>query len=599
MPRPTKGETEQDFVSRYVSDPEAMRKYPQVDQRLAIAYSLSKKRRKKRRGRIGKELWPYARKLFDGEVSALDAAPGKITTNKSTMSARAVFATTTRDRVGDVLEVSGILCESHRGSPVVTWNHAITFPLPIGKTIDRAGNYTVTCDAELGEATQETFFSQSLPMAAQIFGLIDEGIVNANSIGYRELKSSRLPPSDVMLNTVRRRDAPTGKHIESCELLEIAWTIVGANGECVREIVDRDTIDGKRLAPCIKSMLMPLARPKKVWSPGATLENTAMAKAMTPQSATDETTGGALRNKKRDPMVEDTDPASESLHEQSDKETAGETQPDAEGEITEVDEGQVEPLGVKSLREYHHDLGRMHHHYSKDMHLQEHEPYKVLMGDHLERYKGMAQEVRDHFGKHHTDFPELDMKGWDEENEQAAEHDETEPERAAGADETAEVANEQQPGDDLETEDRPTKKDFHQQMAGLGTLAMKVMQTKGMNNMEREAVEEAKDFMEEMSGHNGEVSKSQRAACKYHSSRLKDIVGRYSKPNEQQEAPEERTVSNDVGSSQMGIKKASTDEDADLTYEEKKMLAEAESAWDRRAVKLANIVDERHGRLGA
>ncbi len=40
MPRPYKDETEDDFVSRYMSSAHAMEKYPNPEQRAAAAYSI-------------------------------------------------------------------------------------------------------------------------------------------------------------------------------------------------------------------------------------------------------------------------------------------------------------------------------------------------------------------------------------------------------------------------------------------------------------------------------------------------------------------------------------------------------------------------------
>jgi hypothetical protein len=40
MPRPTEGESEQDFVSRFMESAEALRDYPDESQRLAVAYSM-------------------------------------------------------------------------------------------------------------------------------------------------------------------------------------------------------------------------------------------------------------------------------------------------------------------------------------------------------------------------------------------------------------------------------------------------------------------------------------------------------------------------------------------------------------------------------
>ena len=46
MPRPTKGQTQDEFISEYVSSSEAIKKYPDKSQRLAIAYSLWRQHKK-------------------------------------------------------------------------------------------------------------------------------------------------------------------------------------------------------------------------------------------------------------------------------------------------------------------------------------------------------------------------------------------------------------------------------------------------------------------------------------------------------------------------------------------------------------------------
>ena len=107
MPYPKRGETEDEFVHRYMGSEEAQRSFPQQDQRLKVAYSLFKRRNKKSR----KALEDLGMK-FVGDIEALDAPVGPVKLDKGRMSAEAVFCTTTRDRGGDVFEVGGILTDA-------------------------------------------------------------------------------------------------------------------------------------------------------------------------------------------------------------------------------------------------------------------------------------------------------------------------------------------------------------------------------------------------------------------------------------------------------------------------------------------------------
>ncbi len=47
MPKPAKGESQKHFVSRYMASSEAKRSFPDPKQRAAVAYSESRKRKKK------------------------------------------------------------------------------------------------------------------------------------------------------------------------------------------------------------------------------------------------------------------------------------------------------------------------------------------------------------------------------------------------------------------------------------------------------------------------------------------------------------------------------------------------------------------------
>ena len=54
MPRPNRGEKRADFVSRYMGDAEARKKYPDQAQRSAVAYSAYQEAKKK----VEKQAYP-------------------------------------------------------------------------------------------------------------------------------------------------------------------------------------------------------------------------------------------------------------------------------------------------------------------------------------------------------------------------------------------------------------------------------------------------------------------------------------------------------------------------------------------------------------
>jgi len=192
---------------------------------------------------------------------AIDFAPrGAVSIDKSKMSASCTFTTSAVDRVGDCVETAGIVTTGHQLNPVVFWDHAKDLSFPIGKTKDPLGNYTVKLFDDY--ATQETFFSQTLLEAEQIFSLIDEGIVSANSIGFRPIKAKPLYAGNRRL----------GLHLLETELLEVSWVGVPCHPEAVRVALSRDKICGKSLADSIRRSLSPLASAAPAWSRGVTLK---------------------------------------------------------------------------------------------------------------------------------------------------------------------------------------------------------------------------------------------------------------------------------------------------------------------------------------
>lgn len=199
----------------------------------------------------------------------LDCAAGDVSIDRGKMTATGIFATDDRDRVGDILNIAGIDTTNHRLLPIALWDHGKNpnIAFPIGRHKDDDGNYLVQLDPDSGIAIATTRFSQSLPEAEQIFALIDEKIVGAQSIGYRELKT----------RPIVEQGRKAGKFLDAVELVEITWCAapvnagaVGGYAELVRKALSRDRICGKSLLPALRRSLEPLAERPSIWSPGWT-----------------------------------------------------------------------------------------------------------------------------------------------------------------------------------------------------------------------------------------------------------------------------------------------------------------------------------------
>src|SRR2546423_1013986 len=99
------------------------------------------------------------------------------------MPACCTFATSSLDGQGDVMEMSGLDTSVHELNPVVLFNHGIQISnavqvqgIPIiGKTRSPEGEYTVHVLAD--KAYQTTYFSQTNPLAEQVYALIEEEII--------------------------------------------------------------------------------------------------------------------------------------------------------------------------------------------------------------------------------------------------------------------------------------------------------------------------------------------------------------------------------------------------------------------------------------
>jgi hypothetical protein len=171
----------------------------------------------------------------------------------------------------------GLKLDSYASNPVVFFDHALSgLSLPIAKSESPDGKLTVKLYQSKADA--RAYFSQTLPEAAQIFALIDEGILRTASIGFlpqkavvikqKPAKSETTASGDEILDLARPWVALD--FLES-ELLE--WSIVGvpADPGAVRKCLELGKIGQERITDRLRYSLRQMAGNRKVSSPGFTM----------------------------------------------------------------------------------------------------------------------------------------------------------------------------------------------------------------------------------------------------------------------------------------------------------------------------------------
>lgn len=133
-----------------------------------------------------------------------------------------------QDRIGDFLEVDGIVTSEHQKNPIVYLDHGDGTKLPIGKCVDPDGNYTVK--VENGVASAKVYLDCGIPgfeEPEQVFELYKRKTLIGGSIGYRILDFDPIPANP------ERGYFRKAKHIKSCELLEVSVVAMPMNQDSV------------------------------------------------------------------------------------------------------------------------------------------------------------------------------------------------------------------------------------------------------------------------------------------------------------------------------------------------------------------------------
>ncbi len=298
------------------------------------------------------------------------------------MSAPLVFANgNNRDREGDITEIGGIRTGNHQMSPIVMLDHGKHFHLPIGRCSPEPNSpiYTVELDTSRKLGIAETYFSQRLPEAEQAYALIEEGLLNAGSYGYRAISGKMLPPDF-------RKNLPEGVHLLETELVEVTWTPMPVNGEAVRACLSKDRLCGKSLTHGVKAMLLPFcpAKPAQVtggWNP--------QVKA-SPMKEQHDMNAPSAAAAPPPPKPQSDNPA-----------TAVQPQPQEQHNPEE------EKYGAQLLRRMYEDLQVLLEDYKDLMAPLEHDGVRGHAEGMMKGLFGMQGATRDTFSKHYPEYPAL------------------------------------------------------------------------------------------------------------------------------------------------------------------------------------------------
>jgi phage head maturation protease len=197
------------------------------------------------------------------------------------MSAEFVIVTRGKDanRNGCMVQIvagdggDGLILDNYNKNPVVLLNHGEHFALPLG--------LSSTPILEAKKATARVTFSQVLPEAAQVFALLDEGILKTASISYLPLKAkmAKIKRKETDEDVMDFRGDRCIDFITN-DLLEWSIVTIPADPGAVRRFLELGKVRGEKLTNPIRQSLAPHAEEAKAWS-GWTKERDALLERIT------------------------------------------------------------------------------------------------------------------------------------------------------------------------------------------------------------------------------------------------------------------------------------------------------------------------------
>lgn len=193
---------------------------------------------------------------------------------------RATFIVVTRpkknepNRAGRMIQVvtgpngNGINLDPYKQNPIVLFNHGFDgYAFPLGLSEDKSGKSSLRATKQA--LVSDVYFSQSSPLAEDIFRMVQAGILRAASIGINPLKIICMRYGD-------DSKLPTGVEMTQrylCDVTEsemLEWSIVaaGADNGALRQCLETGKIAGHNYRPVLTPFLQRFAEPKQAWAPG-------------------------------------------------------------------------------------------------------------------------------------------------------------------------------------------------------------------------------------------------------------------------------------------------------------------------------------------
>ena len=197
-------------------------------------------------------------------------------TQPTKMSADFVVLTRQKEpnRHGNIVQITegdsgrGLMLDHYRTNPVVMFDHGLNMTLPIGTSEDTTGKLNVRLTKN--RAIARAYFSQSLPEAATIYALIDEGILRTASVQFlpkRARKLSVKQTQDIGDDEISLVDGVGLDYTES-DLLEWSVVSIPADPGAVRRCLDRGHVNGEVITMSLQGVMKRMGGPAPVWSPG-------------------------------------------------------------------------------------------------------------------------------------------------------------------------------------------------------------------------------------------------------------------------------------------------------------------------------------------
>lgn len=214
----------------------------------------------------------------DGYPTSRNMQAVKQAADPNTMSASFVIVTRTKElnRHGNQVQIvegpngRGLVTDAYEQNPVVMFDHGFGLALPIGKCRKEPGA-KLDLTLQKSKAVSTCYFSQSLPDAAVIFGLIDEDILRMASIQYLPFKAMRLSRKGENLPEGVEECRWNGWDFTESELMEWSVVAIGADPGAIRKSIDRGKINGYRIGPALRQGLSQYAEQPKAMGVGISL----------------------------------------------------------------------------------------------------------------------------------------------------------------------------------------------------------------------------------------------------------------------------------------------------------------------------------------